>query len=91
MAAASKGIELSVLEVQVTSRSDTRGLLGMQEGGKPVFAGPRDFQLAVRIAADGVADEQLRALVEDGVRCSPMPNALQAALPMDVRVEIAQG
>lgn len=90
MAAASQGVDLSVLEVQVTSRSDTRGLLGMEENGKPVFAGPRDFQLAVKIAAPGVADGQLHALVEAGLRCSPMPNALQTALPMDLRVEIAK-
>ena len=35
--------------------------------GQPVFAGPGDVSLAVRIAATGVAPERLRELVEAGV------------------------
>ena len=51
-----QGIELTTLEVRASSRSDTRGLLGMADAdGEPVCAGPRDVQLHVRIAAPGVA------------------------------------
>lgn len=83
------GIELGALEVRAVSRSDSRGMLGMAEAdGTPVSAAPGDFQLHVRIAADGVAPERLRALVERGVRCSPIPNAVQQALPIALHVDL---
>jgi len=87
--AAARGIELGALEARVDSRSDTRGLLGMRDAnGAAVPAGPGDMRMSVRIAADGVAPEQLRALVEDGCRCSPVPNALQQATPLALHVEV---
>ena len=89
LAAAARGIELTSLEVHVGSRSDTRGLLGMSDAdGAPVPAAPRDVRLSVRIAAPGVARERLVALVEDGCRCSPIPNAVQQATPLAVEVEV---
>ena len=89
MAAAVEGIELTTLEVRASSRSDTRGLLGMTgPDGAPVHAAPFDVQVHVRISARGVAPARLRALVADGYRCSPIPNAVQNALPVDVRVEV---
>lgn len=89
MAAARSCVDLTTLDVQVTSRSDTRGLLGMRDSdGVPVYAGPQDFQLSVRIAANGASPDQLRALVEDGVGCSPIPNAVQTATPLPLHVEI---
>ncbi len=92
MAAAMKGISLSVLEVRATSRSDTRGVLGMKEfDGTPVGAGPIDLKLHVRIAAHGVDPAALRALVDDGCRCSPIPNAVLAPNALDVRVDVDAG
>jgi uncharacterized OsmC-like protein len=92
MAAAAKGIELATLEVVVSSRSDTRGLLGMADAeGDPVYAGPLDVQLLVRISAHGVAAERLRALVEDGYRCSPIPNAVRNAVPVALRIAVDTG
>jgi uncharacterized OsmC-like protein len=92
MAAAVKGIALSALEVRATSRSDTRGLLGMTEfDGTPVSAGPIDLRIHVRIAADGVDPAALRALVDDGCRCSPIPNAVLAPNTLDVRVDVDAG
>jgi uncharacterized OsmC-like protein len=89
MAAAAQKIELTALEVRATSRSDTRGLLGMaDERGDPVCAAPTDVQLHVRIAAKDVAPARLRALVEDGYRCSPIPAAVASALPVDVRIDV---
>jgi uncharacterized OsmC-like protein len=89
MTAAAQGIALSMLEIRVQSRSDTRGLLGMRDAsGSPVDAGPRDLALDVRIAAPGVDAERLRRLVDDGCRCSPIPNAVQHALPMPIRVDV---
>ncbi|MBU2410258.1 MAG: OsmC family peroxiredoxin, partial [Gammaproteobacteria bacterium] len=77
------------LEVRAASRSDTRGLLGLPDAeGRPVSAGPQDVQLQVRIAASGVPAERLRALVHDGLRCSPIPNVLPDPLPLDVQIEV---
>lgn len=89
MAAAARGIELASLEVLASSRSDTRGLLGMADGeGQLIDAAPRDLQLHVRISASGVAPERLRAIVDEGCRCSPIPNAVQSALPVAISVDI---
>ncbi len=90
MAAAAQGIELTLLEVKASSRSDTRGLLGMVGAdGQPVFAGPGDVSLAVRIAATGVAPERLRELVQAGVHCSPIPSAVRTTTPLGLNIEIA--
>jgi len=91
MGAAAQGIELSALEVKASSRSDTRGLLGMPDGaGKPVCAGPSDVQMHVRIAAPGVSPQRLRALVEESQRCSPVPTAVQNALPVALHIDVAE-
>ncbi|HKR75694.1 MAG TPA: OsmC family protein [Rhodanobacter sp.] len=88
MGAAAAGIELTALEVRAGSRSDLRGLLDLPDAeGTPVFAGPCDVQLHVRIAARGVAAERLRALVEDSHRCSPIPNALEHAVPVELHID----
>lgn len=87
-AAAARGIELDALEVKASSRSDARGVLGMAEtSGEPVYAGPLDLQLEVRIRAKGVAPEALRALVETGLRCSPMPAAVQKANALALKID----
>lgn len=89
MGAAATGIELTALELRATSRSDTRGILGMNEAdGTPVGAGPRDVQLYVRIAARGVSAERLRALVEESHRCSPVPCAIQEETPVELHIEV---
>ncbi len=90
MAAAAAGIELDTLEVRASSRSDSRGLLGMAgTDGEPVFAGPGDVQLHVTISATGVGAERLRTLVEAGVRCSPIPNAVQQATPFALHIDVS--
>jgi uncharacterized OsmC-like protein len=88
LAAASEGIELQLLEVHASSRSDTRGLLGMAgSDGQPVHAGPGDVKLDVRIEAEGVAHERLRALVESGLACSPIPAAVRTHTPLALHIE----
>ena len=90
MSAAAAGIELTKLELRASSRSDTRGLLGMTESdGSPVGAGPQDVQLHVTIAAPGVPAEKLRALVEESHRCSPVPCAIQEETPVGLHIEVA--
>lgn len=89
MAAAAEAIELTALEVKAASRSDTRGLIGMPDAdGARVYGGPTDVTLHVRIAANGVQEARLRALVEAGVRRSPVPNALTCATPIDLQIEV---
>jgi uncharacterized OsmC-like protein len=92
MAAADEGIELTKLEVLATSRSDARGLLGVRDGNdEPVFAGPSEVQLHVRIGAHGVAAEQLQALVRSSQLRSPISNVVQCATPLALQIEIAPG
>jgi uncharacterized OsmC-like protein len=92
MAAAREGIELSTLELRASSRSDTRGLLGMAGAdGQTVRATPGDVQLLVRIAATGVPAARLRALAEAGIRCSPIPSAVQEAVPVALHIEVEGG
>jgi uncharacterized OsmC-like protein len=89
MAAAAQGIELGMVEVKASSRSDVRGLLGMADAeGQLLYAGPHDLALSVHISAPGVTPGRLRALVEHGIRCSPIPNAVQTANPLPLRIVV---
>ena len=89
MAAAAEGIELQALEVVASSRSDTRGLLGMADAdGEPVYAGPRDVQMVVRISAHGATAQRLHALVEEMYRLSPMVRMVEDATPVALRIEV---
>ncbi len=90
MAAAAEGIELGTLEVDASSRSDLRGLLGMAAGdGQPVSPAAFGIQLLVRIGAAGVAGERLQAMVEASHRCSPVAATLAAAPPVVLRIDVA--
>ena len=89
MGAAAAGIELTALEVRASSRSDTRGLLGMADDSGALFcAGPSDMQLHIRIAAAGVAPAQLRALVEHSQRCAPISAAVQDPVPVALHIDV---
>lgn len=89
MNAARRGIALESLEVRSTSRSDARGLLGMDDGhGVPVYPGPADLQMVVSITAPGLTDAELRALVEYSNRCSSLSAALRNASDLLLRIEI---
>jgi organic hydroperoxide reductase OsmC/OhrA len=89
MGAAARGIELESLEVTASSRSDLRGLLGMTDAdGTPVYAGPRDVELVVRVRAPGVDPDRLRELIEERYRCSPISSAVSSAMPVDLRIVV---
>ena len=91
MHAALQGIELGALEVRVSSRSDSRGVLGMAgDDGARVSAGPYDMQLQVRISARGVSTQRLRTLVEHSYACSPMGCALRESVPVELRIEVTE-
>jgi uncharacterized OsmC-like protein len=87
-AAAEQGIRLERLELKVCSRSDARGMFGMVgSDGAPVPATPQDMTLQVSIAARDVTPERLRTLVRECCRQSPIPCAVQAALPLAIEIE----
>lgn len=89
LAAAAEGIELAALEVQVTSRSDARGLLGMHdEDGQRVYAGPSELRLQVSVTAHQVSAARLRTLVEGALQCSPVPCMVQQATPLALQIDI---
>jgi len=88
-AAAADGVELTALEVDASSRSDTRGLLGMSgSDGQTVFAGPFDVVLRVTIAANAMPPADLKALVEKCLGHSPIPSALKTATPFALHVNV---
>lgn len=90
LAAASDGIELTALEVDVGSRSDARGLLGMSEpNGETVYAGPFDVELRVTVAANGTTPVALKALVEKCLSHSPVTSALITATPFTLHINTA--
>lgn len=90
--AAARGITPGRIEVTAGSRSDARGVLGMTGAdGAPVYAGPGDVRLRVRVAASGVAPQQLRDLVEKALRCSPIPSLVSTSTPMAVHIEVEAG
>lgn len=89
MAAAEEGIVLRALEVVAGSTSDVRGLLGLADAaGGAVPAGASEVRLDVRIAADGVDDERLRALVERSHRLAPMSSNIERSVPLRLTVVV---
>ena len=92
LAAAAERIVLTALEVSAGSRSDARGLLGMNDArGEPVYAGPSDVTVRVRIAAAGVDPARLRTLVEGALGHSPVPSVVTRATALSVRVDVESG
>jgi uncharacterized OsmC-like protein len=83
MRAAELGIELARLEVVVDSESDDRGLLGMDDSVPP---GPLRTSVRVSIAAPGVPEGQLRAIVDWAHGHSPVDDALARAVPVEFQV-----
>ncbi|MCM5571232.1 OsmC family protein [Burkholderiaceae bacterium FT117] len=85
MRAARMGVALERLEVSVHSRSDARGLLGMND----VSAALSDLQMTVTMAAREASPEQLRELARWGDDHSPVGSTLRAGPAYEVVVEIA--
>lgn len=87
LAAAVEGIALQTLQVQVGSRSDARGLLGMSDSdGQAVHAGPLEVSLHITVHAPGTDPAALRALVEGCLSHSPIPSALRTATPYSLHI-----
>ena len=71
-------------EVDVDSESDDRGILGLDPA---VPAGPLSLRIAIRLAADGAEDEQMRELAAWAVEHCPVADAVRRAVPVTVEVE----
>lgn len=84
MRAEQLGIRLTRLEITVDSRSDARGMLGLDES---VPAGPLDLDMEVEIAAEGQSEQALAELVAWADAHSPVGSALRRALDLRVRVK----
>ena len=84
MKAAMLGIELRVLEVTVRSESDSRGITGIDG----VSTALREFKMSIRIGADNVPDDQLRALAQDGESQSPISCTLRDRPPVALEVSV---
>jgi len=88
LVAALEDIELTLLEVEATSRSDVRGLFGMCDAaGRVIGPGPLTLSVTVRIGARHASPARLRALVEQSRRCSPVAAALAEPVAIEMRVE----
>ena len=85
MRAARCGVPLKALEVTVESESDHRGMLGLDER---VSAGFTAMTVRVRIGAENVPANQLRALAEWGNDHSPVACTVRKSPVTSVEVEI---
>ena len=86
MRAAQLGVEGLTCEVDVDSRSDDRGILGLADD---IPAGPLSMRVAVRLAAPGADEGTLRAIGEWAVTHCPVCDAIGRAVP--VAKEITPG
>ena len=84
MRAATRGISIAALEVTVTSESDNRGMLGLDE---TVPAGLQAMRLHVKISAPGTPARELEELVRWACTHSPVGCADLGATQVDVQVE----
>lgn len=84
MRAAMDGIELSSLEVSVSSASDARGLVGI-DGTSTALT---DMHMSIKIGARDAPEAQLRALATWGEAQSPVGSTLRykPTVPVDVFV-----
>jgi uncharacterized OsmC-like protein len=88
MVAAEEGIALARVEVRVDSRSDHRGLLGIDDHGEAVVPGPLELVIRFRISAPGVDPELVRELVAKAEARSPVGSALRRVVPVFAEVDV---
>jgi uncharacterized OsmC-like protein len=81
--AAHQGVTLTNLEVSVESRSDDRGILGIE---KDIPAGPLSSRVHVKISGDADADK-LREIVEWGHFHCPVTDAVKREVPIALEIE----
>lgn len=82
MRAAQEGVGLSSLTVEVDSKSDDRGLLGMEPA---IPAGPSSISIRVRAESDASADT-IREIVEWGSDHCPVCDIAKRAVPVELEI-----
>jgi uncharacterized OsmC-like protein len=85
MEAEREGVELTELEVTVSSDSDSRGMLGVDDSVPP---GPLSVRVHIRVAASNADEAQLRALVERADRRSAVRDAVAREVPVTTEVVV---
>jgi uncharacterized OsmC-like protein len=83
--AARDGISLSRLEVSVSSETDFRGTLAVDDS---VPAGPLAVHVRVCVASDDADEDALRAVVERIETLSPVGDAVSRAIPMTTEIVV---
>lgn len=88
MLAAERGMQPQRLEAEVTSDTDLHGLLGLpREDGQRIPAGPLAIHVQVSISVPGAVQAEVRELVEQAMRVSPMLSALAEAVPVHLDID----
>ncbi|MFN2593371.1 MAG: OsmC family protein [Actinomycetota bacterium] len=85
MRAAQQGVALGSVEVVVDSKSDDRGILGI-DGSVP--AGPASVRVAVKVSSDS-SESDVRSVVEWAHDHCPVTDAVRRAVPTELQVEIS--
>jgi uncharacterized OsmC-like protein len=81
MRAATLGKTLSGLSVTVGSESDDRGILAVDE---TIPSGP--FSMNIAITAGGIAEAELREIVDWAAKHCPVTDAIARAIPLTMEV-----
>lgn len=85
MEAARAGVELASLEVEVDSRSDDRGILGIDPA---IPAGPSSMNIRISARIYGEAADDVDRIIETGARRCPVFDATQRDVEVVVGVEL---
>ena len=80
--AASTGVSVGPIEVEVDGESDDRGILGLDPA---IVAGALSVRVAVRLAGD-VDEAGRRALVDWAVAHCPVTDTIGRAVPLEVEL-----
>lgn len=86
MRAARRGVVLTTLEVTAEADGDQRRLLGIDDGAPSVTG----LRVKARLGADGVSDEELRAIAAWADAHSPVACTLRMPPPIATEVEIVR-
>ncbi|MEA2476029.1 MAG: hypothetical protein QOF16_369 [Actinomycetota bacterium] len=82
MRAAQQGVSLSSVEVTVDSKSDDRGILGIDSS---VPAGPASVRVRVKVSGEA-ADSDIKSVVEWAHEHCPVSDTVRRAIPMELDV-----
>ena len=85
--AAQVGVTLTSLEVSVSSESDSRGMLGTDDG---VSAGLLDLRTHVKIGAEGATPDQLQEIVQWGDAHSRVGGTIRRPQDNTIDIEVVR-